>query len=96
MKSTLLLGTRKGFIAYHFKNGKWQSENLSFEGIPVSIAYADERTGTWWACLEHGHWGVKLHRSNDRGKTWEELTAPAYPEGEEIKEGLPATTRYIW
>ncbi|MBK5271267.1 MAG: glycosyl hydrolase, partial [Bacteroidia bacterium] len=85
MKSTLLLGTRKGFIAYHFKNGKWQSENLSFEGIPVSIAYADERTGTWWACLEHGHWGVKLHRSADRGKTWEELTPPAYPEGAEIK-----------
>ncbi|MBK5272654.1 MAG: glycosyl hydrolase [Bacteroidia bacterium] len=96
MKSTLLLGTRKGFIAYHFKNGKWQSENLSFEGIPVSIAYADERTGTWWACLEHGHWGVKLHRSADRGKTWEELTPPAYPEGAEIKDGVPATTRYIW
>src|SRR5258705_7091128 len=96
MKSTLLLGTRKGFIAYHFKNGKWQSENISFEGIPVSIAFGDERTGTWWACLEHGHWGVKLHRSVDRGNTWEEITAPAYPEGEVIKEGVPATTRYIW
>ncbi|HEX7902628.1 MAG TPA: glycosyl hydrolase [Chitinophagaceae bacterium] len=96
MKSTLLLGTRKGFIAYRFKNGTWQSENLSFEGIPVSIAYADERTGTWWACLDHGHWGVKLHRSADRGKTWKELTAPAYPEGATIKDGLPATTRYIW
>ena len=49
MKPTLLLGTRKGLIAYRFKNGKWDFENLSFEGIPVSIAYADERTGTWWA-----------------------------------------------
>jgi photosystem II stability/assembly factor-like uncharacterized protein len=96
MKPTLLLGTRKGLIAYHYKKGKWASENLSFEGIPVSIAFADERTGTWWACLDHGHWGVKLHRSSDRGKTWEELTAPAFPEGEEIKEGVPATTRYIW
>ena len=96
MKSTLLLGTRKGFIAYQYKNGKWQAENLSFEGIPVSIAYADPRTGDWWACLEHGHWGVKLHRSKDRGATWEEVTAPAYPEGSEIKEGMPASTRYIW
>jgi photosystem II stability/assembly factor-like uncharacterized protein len=96
MKSTLLLGTRKGFIAYRFKNGKWQAENLSFEGVPVSIAYADERTGTWWACLDHGHWGVKLHRSADRGATWEELTAPAYPKGEEVKDGVAATTRYIW
>ena len=96
MKSTLLLGTRKGFIAYRFKKNKWEPENLSFEGIPVSIAYADERTGTWWACLDHGHWGVKLHRSADRGNTWEELTAPAYPEGSVIKDDIPATTRYIW
>jgi len=96
MKSTLLLGTRKGLIAYRFKNSKWSAENLSFEGVPVSIAYADERTGTWWACLDNGHWGVKLHRSADRGKTWEEVAAPAYPEGAEVKDGVPATTRYIW
>lgn len=96
MKSNLLLGTRKGFVAYHLQNGQWQVENLSFEGVPVSIAYADPRNGTWWACLEYGHWGVKLHCSKDRGKTWEEVAAPAYPEGEEIKDGIPASTRYIW
>ena len=96
MKSTLLLGTRKGFIAYRLQNGNWKVENLSFEGVPVSIAYADTRNGNWWACLDHGHWGVKLHRSKDRGKTWVEVAAPAYPEGEEVKDGIPATTRYIW
>ena len=96
MKSTMLLGTRKGFIAYNFQNGNWKVENLSFEGIPVSIAYADPRNGNWWACLDHGHWGVKLHYSKDRGKTWVETTAPAFPEGEEVKDGVPATTRYIW
>lgn len=96
MKPSLLLGTRKGLVAYRFKNGTWLAENISFEGIPVSIAFADERTGTWWACLDHGHWGVKLHRSSDRGKTWEELTAPAFPEGKEVKDGVPATTRYLW
>jgi hypothetical protein len=96
MKPTLLLGTRKGFIAYHFNNEKWQIENLSFEGIPVSIAYADPRNNTWWACLDHGHWGVKLHRSNDRGSTWQEVAAPAYPEGEMVNDVLPATTRYMW
>jgi hypothetical protein len=96
MKSTLLLGTRKGLIAYNFKNGQWKMENLSFTGVPVSIAYADSRNGAWWACLDHGHWGVKLHRSYDRGATWEEVIAPSYPEGETAKEGLPATTRYMW
>ena len=67
MQKTILLGTRKGFIAYQFSRDKWKVENLSFEGVPVSIAYADPRNGTWWACLDHGHWGVKLHRSVDRG-----------------------------
>ncbi|MEK7254070.1 MAG: sialidase family protein, partial [Bacteroidota bacterium] len=96
MKSSLLLGTRKGFIAYQLKNGRWQMENFSFPGVPVSIAFADERNGSWWACLDHGHWGVKLHRSLDRGATWQEVAAPAYPQGEEVKEGVPATTRYLW
>ncbi len=96
MKKTILLGTRKGLISYQKRGAQWNQENFSFEGIPVSIAYADDRTGTWWACLDHGHWGVKLHRSFDRGNTWEELTAPVYPEGEEIKDGVPASTKYIW
>lgn len=96
MKQTLLLGTRKGLIAYRFQNDQWKIENISFEGVPISIAYADPRNGTWWACQDHGHWGVKLQRSKDRGKTWEEAVAPAYPEGEEVKDGMPATTRYMW
>lgn len=96
MKQTILLGTRKGLIAYQFTNGLWTQEIFSFAGIPVSIAYADERNNTWWACLDHGHWGVKLHRSFDRGKSWEEVPAPMYPEGEEIKDGIPASTKYIW
>ncbi|HEV9036280.1 MAG TPA: glycosyl hydrolase [Puia sp.] len=96
MQQTILLGTRKGLIAYHQSNNHWDVENLSFEGQPVSIAYADPRNDVWWACLDHGHWGVKLHRSADRGITWKEVAAPAYPEGEEVNEGVPATTRYIW
>ncbi len=96
MKSTVLIGTRKGFIAYEYKNETWELINSSFHGIPVSIAFADERNGTWWAALDHGHWGVKLHRSKDRGKSWEEIVAPAYTEGLEIKPGVKASTKYIW
>jgi len=96
MLSTLLLGTRKGLVAYRMVNNQWKVESLSFEGQPVSIAYADALTGQWWAALDHGHWGVKLHTSKDRGKNWEEVTAPAYPQGEEIKDGIKAATRYIW
>lgn len=96
MKSTILLGTRKGLVVGRKKGGDWKITEVQFEGVPVSIAYADERNGTWWACLDHGHWGVKLHRSTDEGRTWAEVVAPAYPEGAEISPGTPATTRYLW
>ena len=96
VKNTLLIGTRKGLVIYKLVNEKWKYQEVHFKGIPVSIAYVDERNGMWWACLDHGHWGVKLHRSNDLGKNWEEIPAPKYPEGSEIKDGLPASTKYIW
>ncbi|MEO1259301.1 MAG: glycosyl hydrolase [Bacteroidota bacterium] len=96
MKSTLLIGTRKGLVVCKKKPSGWKITNVHFDAIPVSIAYTDERNGTWWACLDHGHWGVKLHRSKDEGVTWEEVAAPAYPEGLEMKEGVAAVTRYLW
>ncbi len=58
--------------------------------------YADRDSGTWWACLDLGHWGNKLHRSVDKGKNWEEVDAPKYPEGVEIKSGVPASLKYLW
>jgi len=96
MKNLLLLGTRKGLISYRNQQGKWTYDTVSFKGIPVSIAWVDERNGTWWACLDHGHWGCKLHFSSDEGRNWQEVDAPAYPEGEEAKEGKPAALRYMW
>src|SRR5210317_1537546 len=96
MKSNLLIGTRKGLLHYHFNHGTWQMQAVHFEAIPVSYAYVDPRNGTWWACLDHGHWGVKLQRSTDNGQNWEEIPAPAYPEGAEIKPGVPAKNSYMW
>lgn len=92
----LLLGTRKGLIVYHKKRSGWKFAGDHFLGIPVSIAACDPRTNTWWAMQDHGHWGCKMHRSLDEGKTWIEVAAPKYPEGEEVKPGVPATLRYIW
>jgi BNR-Asp box repeat len=96
MSNLLLLGTRKGLVIYEKKNNVWQFRDIHFMGIPVSIAFQDERTHIWWACLDHGHWGVKLHRSKDHGKNWEELSAPKFPEGYEIKPGVPASVKYLW
>jgi hypothetical protein len=92
----LLLGTRKGLVIYENSGDQWKPSSVHFLGIPVSLTFVDPITGDWWAALDHGHWGQKLQRSSDRGETWTEITAPKYPEGEEVKEGVPAATQYLW
>ncbi len=95
-KNTLMLGTRKGLITFERNGNGWAHKNASFLGIPVSLTHVDSRTGTWWACLDHGHWGQKLHFSNDQGASWEEVASPKFPEGTEVKPGEVASVKYLW
>jgi hypothetical protein len=74
----------------------------SFLGDNVTLALHDARDGTDYAALNHGHFGVKLHR-RDKGGAWREITAPAYPEKPEGLDdrdgwGKPVkwTTQMIW
>src|SRR5437870_5088794 len=93
----ILLGTRKGLLQLEEKKGGgFELVRESFTGVPVPYAFLDERTGTLWASLDHGHWGVKLNRSKDLGKTWEEIAAPKYPDDAEVKDGKKATLELIW
>jgi hypothetical protein len=97
MAQKILVGTRKGLVTFGKQNGNWCIEDEEFAAIPVSYAMRDTRTGTLWACLDHGHWGRKLHRSDDNGTTWREISSPKYPEGEtRPDDGEPAVVSYIW
>lgn len=98
MSNRLLLGTRKGLLILNKNGVDWAVESEHFEGVPVSHAMRDHRTGMIWACLDHGHWGTKLHRSADDGATWEEIEVPKYPDGatRPPDDKDPATTSYIW
>jgi len=51
----------------------------AFLGDNVPMTLVDRRDGAWYAVLDHGHFGVKLHRSDDRGASWTEVAIPAYP-----------------
>ncbi len=78
-----LIATRKGLFA--LRAGSRSSQRIEvagFLGNNVSQLLADSRDGSWYAALNHGHFGVKLHRSEDRGATWPEITTPAFPQGE--------------
>ncbi len=79
MAERILLATRKGLLQLARKNGGWDIERTSFPGIAVTAALCDARDGTLYAVLKHGHFGTKLHRSDDDGRTWSELAAPAFP-----------------
>lgn len=93
---TLLIGTSKGLVVFQKTSKGWAYQTVYFLGMPVSMVYVDERNGSWWACLAHRHWGQKIHRSYDQGKTWEMIDTPVYPEDATLKSGKPATFRKVW
>jgi len=86
MSERIYVGTRKGLFALTRKSEsdptQWDIECLGFLGDPVSAVLSDRRDGALYAALELGHFGVKLHRSEDHGRTWNEIEPPQF-EGEE-------------
>src|SRR5258705_10840101 len=83
MSDRLLVGTRKGLLTFARNGGGWTIARSDFAGIPVSAVLHDRRDGApdgvLYAALNHGHFGAKLHRSDDAGRSWRELPAPAFP-----------------
>lgn len=77
MSDALFVATRKGLFTVSRKRGEWEISAVDFLGDNVSLFLADRRDGRRYAALDHGHFGVKLHRSTATG--WEEIAAPTYP-----------------
>jgi hypothetical protein len=80
MAQRLHLATRKGLLSLTPSRGKWRMGVTGFLGDSVSAVLEDPRDGALYAGLNLGHFGVKLHRSDDKGKTWTEIAAPAFAE----------------
>ncbi len=105
MSDRLLIGTKKGlFTVQRSGAGRWTSGPPAFPGVPVSMVCRDPRDGGELVVLNHGHFGVKIHRSDDKGANWRELAAPAYPPvpaGEPpivdmIGRTIPQTLKDVW
>jgi hypothetical protein len=84
MSSRAWVATRKGlFELQRGKGGAWQVARVSFLGEPVTAvlppATQGPDAGRMLAALNLGHWGVKMHASDDAGQTWTEVATPAYP-----------------
>jgi hypothetical protein len=76
----ILVSTRKGLFVVAGSGSRAHVDRVSFLGDRVDLALCDARDGSWYAALRHGHFGAKLHRSLDRGRTWSEIPIPEYPE----------------
>ena len=79
MDQRLLVSTRKGLFIHERDRDGWRVAETTFLGVPVTAALRDRRTGLLYAALAHGQFGVKLHRSDDGGRRWHEVSAPAFP-----------------
>ena len=80
MSDFALIGTRKGLFTLTIDDGTFELSAPAFPGVRVSNAVVDPRDGACYALLDHGHFGVHLHRSDDGGASWLEIAAPEYPD----------------
>src|SRR5262249_30317873 len=93
----------KGLFTVAEGGGGWSIVRVDFLGDNVSAVLADARDGHVFAALEHGHFGVKLHRTRRLGEPWEACEAPAYPKQPEgvhdvdpMGRTIPWTTLKLW
>jgi photosystem II stability/assembly factor-like uncharacterized protein len=105
MSDRLLVTTRKGLFTVTRGDAGWSVCDVAFLADNCTLAMRDPRDGTIYAALDHGHFGCKLHRSDDDGGRWEEIGVPTYPErpadwqpSQRPAEGEPApwTLKLIW
>ncbi len=84
MDTLALVATRKGLFKLDYE---LSLSLIDFAGVPVSMVLASLDHDRWYAALDHGHFGVKLHRSDNAGVSWQEITTPAYPALNDAAEG---------
>src|SRR5262245_57191692 len=101
--ASAVLATRKGVFVIEKSGSAWDVERSSFLGDNYSLVSIDGRSDRWYAAADLGHFGVKLQRSDDRGRTWTEIGAPAYPpkpdgepEKDQMGKEIPWKVMRIW
>lgn len=85
MSEQLHVASRKGLFTLERKHG-WRISRVDFLGDNCSAVLTDPRDGCLYVALDHGHFGVKLHRRCDRAGPFEEITPPQYPQKTEQEE----------
>lgn len=96
MEGRAWIATRKGLFPLLRRQGGWQLGRPSFLAEPVSMVLPCGPGRRMLAALHLGHFGSKLHASDDAGETWHEVQAPTYPEQPADATGAPWKLGLIW
>jgi hypothetical protein len=101
----LFASTRKGLFRFERDTSAWKITARHFLGDNVTLVQPLRDRSSVLAALDHGHFGVKLHRSLDAGASFEEIAAPRYPEPPPnappivnpiSKREIPCSLKLIW
>jgi hypothetical protein len=96
MNDRAWIATRKGLFELRRDSAGWRIANNSFLGEPVSMVLPPQADGRMLAALNLGHFGVKVHASDDAGASWHEVATPAYPPQPEGATGVAWKLVQIW
>ncbi len=91
------IATKKGLFELRLRGRQWNVERISFLGEPVTMALppaADDKR--MLASLTTGHYGTKVHASDDAGVSWHEVATPAYPTQPEGAPGPEWKLVQLW
>ena len=90
------LATRKGLFELRCSDRRWSVARVSFVAEPVSMLLPPQADGRMLVALNLGHFGAKVHASDDAGASWREVATPTYPEQPAQAEGVPWKLVQIW
>ena len=79
MSDRCFIATRKGLFTVDRRASKWSISKAAFVGDNATLVLHDPRSGNLFTTLNHGHFGIKVHRSENQGETWSEVGTPQYP-----------------
>ena len=95
MTGRIVAATHKGLFTFVREGSVWREQEQAFVGDSVTMFLEDPRDGAWYAALDLGHFGVKLHR-RDVGGEWCEVGVPVYPESDSDQKESADSLKEIW
>ncbi len=100
MSQRAWVATRKGLFELVAHGAGWRIAKVSFLGDPVTMLLPPQAggpdVGRMLAALNLGHFGAKVHASDDAGATWAEVACPSYPMQPEGAPGPAWKLQLIW